>query len=501
MGKLVWNELSRYISLTSSACTIWASFSGIFFRKFFWDFAGGVLRNPGGIQPSPRVRIFVFLVVKTPLVQIMAMIIASFVLALEWPVPHVQGTALHRSITLRIIMLLQQAFLSSLFYQACSFTLTYVSRVHPCLQGADASLWSLIAAGFYVRALAGGEIIGVPEGKGRGNQTQADTMGPSEIIRSIPDKFQTALSSGDLLFFPSEIRLHCDIGIEFEVRLCPALQAKPAQRQAGGEALVSREPDTNSPGKSNPFAPPYPSNLYVGDLSLEDEDGTAEYVILLNKFSVVPRHFLLVTKVQVYQLLLAARKENKDMIAFYNCGARSGASQPHKHIQFIEVTNGGPPIEKLTCNVNLETPGKPFAITSLPYANHVFRLPKLSTDATVADLRESLFPPFLSLLDLVISTVRHDPEYPLGPPSYNVILTLEHMHLIPRRHETYALDGMDSVISVNSLGYAGLMLAKSESELEGIKKIGPGKILQGVGVQSVHELQVAGTSLEADLQS
>lgn len=141
--------------------------------------------------------------------------------------------------------------------------------------------------------------------------------------------------------------------------------------------------------------------------------------------------------------------------------------------------------------------GKPFAISSLPYANHVFRLPPLSDKLSVGELSQALFPPFLSLLDLVISTVRHDPDYPPGSPSYNVILTLEHMHLIPRRHEAYRIEETQELISVNSLGFAGMLLAKSESELEAMKKEGVGRILRGVGLESVHELQVAGTSLEA----
>lgn len=127
----------------------------------------------------------------------------------------------------------------------------------------------------------------------------------------------------------------------------------------------------------------------------------------------------------------------------------------------------------------------------------MFRLPTLSGNLSVDELTQALFPPFLSLLDLVISTVRHDPDYPPGSPSYNVILTLEHMHLIPRRHEAYKIEETQEVISVNSLGFAGMLLAKSESELESMKKEGIGKILRGVGLESVHELQVAGTSLEA----
>jgi len=67
MGNFVWYEYSRYVSLTACVCefagigfkkyvlmtgidTIWASFWGMFYRKFFWDFIGGTLRDPGGLQ-------------------------------------------------------------------------------------------------------------------------------------------------------------------------------------------------------------------------------------------------------------------------------------------------------------------------------------------------------------------------------------------------------------------------------------------------------------------
>lgn len=141
--------------------------------------------------------------------------------------------------------------------------------------------------------------------------------------------------------------------------------------------------------------------------------------------------------------------------------------------------------------------GTPFAISLLPYANHVIRLPDLSVNATPDELSQALLPCFLALLDLLVTTVRHAEDYPAGQPSFNAILTPEHMHLIPRRHENYALPGTN-VVPVNALGYAGLLLAKSESELEEIKKAGPGAILRATGVGSVHELQVAGTSLEAE---
>jgi hypothetical protein len=85
MGKLIWHEHARYISITASVCelpaqfsfrvtadlpktdTVWAAYFGLVYRKFFWDFVHGIRRNPGGLQyvlklfPSPPVSEFFLL--------------------------------------------------------------------------------------------------------------------------------------------------------------------------------------------------------------------------------------------------------------------------------------------------------------------------------------------------------------------------------------------------------------------------------------------------------
>lgn len=106
----------------------------------------------------------------------------------------------------------------------------------------------------------------------------------------------------------------------------------------------------------------------------------------------------------------------------------------------------------------------------------------------------------MSLLDLCISSIRHDPTYPLGPPSYNVILTLEHLHIIPRKEEWYVLKETQEQLSVNSLGFAGMLLVKSDRELEAVTKEGVVNILKGTGVPSVHHLQVQGNDGEQDVE-
>ncbi|KAK0212889.1 ATP adenylyltransferase-domain-containing protein [Desarmillaria ectypa] len=329
----------------------------------------------------------------------------------------------------------------------------------------------------------------------------------TEIIAKIPSSFDNAVNSGDLLFFPSTIHKHLEGGVEYEIRLCPALQKKPQLPSLDFHTADSIPNDSDQ--RPDPFNPPYNPNLFVGYLRNEDQE--EEYVVLMNKYSILRSHFLLVTKefksqtlplvpddlVQTYALLTAAYKARQNMFAFYNCGDLSGASQPHKHIQLIAVENDdGPPIEALARAVTLEAPDKPFSLTSLPYANHVFRFPQRLSSMPRDKIEHVLSTAFLSLLDLAISTIRHALDYPAGKPSYNVIITLEHMHVIPRREENFVLQETGDNLSVNALGYAGMLLVKSERELEAVKSEGAGKILRGVGLESVHDLQVAGTSLE-----
>lgn len=76
-------------------------------------------------------------------------------------------------------------------------------------------------------------------------------------------------------------------------------------------------------------------------------------------------------------------------------------------------------------------------------------------------------------------------------------MTVDHIHIIPRKLENHILETGEK-LSVNALGYAGMLLVKSEDELELVKKEGVCKILKSVGLESVHDIQVAGTSLEAD---
>jgi len=94
------------------------------------------LRSPGGLQASPKSALFINVIAKHPIVQIGTMALRFTIIALEYPIPILKGTAIFRSIALRVVLLIMQAAGTVLFYQ-----------------GTNAALWSLIAAMFYMRAL------------------------------------------------------------------------------------------------------------------------------------------------------------------------------------------------------------------------------------------------------------------------------------------------------------------------------------------------------------
>jgi len=142
MGNLVWHEYARLVSITASAYAVWSSFFALFYRKFFWDFIGGTLRDPGGLQPAPSAAIFITLIVKAPIIPIINAVVALFLLSVEFPLAPLKSMSITRSPPLKLVILVFQAFFSILYYQ-----------------GTNAALWSLIAIFCYMRSIALGEKV------------------------------------------------------------------------------------------------------------------------------------------------------------------------------------------------------------------------------------------------------------------------------------------------------------------------------------------------------
>lgn len=57
--------------------------------------------------------------VKAPVVQLISILMAIGMVALEFPAPQLKGTSIQRNFTVKIVLLLMQAFFAILFYQVC----------------------------------------------------------------------------------------------------------------------------------------------------------------------------------------------------------------------------------------------------------------------------------------------------------------------------------------------------------------------------------------------
>lgn len=291
--------------------------------------------------------------------------------------------------------------------------------------------------------------------------------------------------------------------------------------------------------KSDVFAPPYVPNLHVKDLG-------KDHVMLLNKFCVVPQHFLMVTREFASQDLppspstlalayriVAAHKASTgtELLSFYNCGKTSGASQPHRHLQFVQC----PPLDTTSSEAiesgrlseqeqdriteseykipvealldRIEKDGKEedsVHALPLPWQHFVVLLnPPTAVKKDEEEMERWIGNKFMGLLDALFRARMFSEEggKEVGRPSFNILITKRAMHLIPRSKEEFEelpgkgdSEGKVGNLSINSLGYAGFMLTRSIEEQEALKGVEGGveQVLRVTGVGPVADVTVQG---------
>lgn len=237
----------------------------------------------------------------------------------------------------------------------------------------------------------------------------------------------------------------------------------------------------------NPFEKPEPELTVLS--SFGDAD---EFRIVLNKFPVVPTHFMMITKqfksqdtplsptelTSVYSILckLKFQDTDKKWFAFYNCGPQSGASQPHKHIQFIPLPKNYTPFTEAIANTSgpfiPNQTQEPLQDGNLPFAHFLARLPENPLEVT----EEVLAMTYLSLLQRTLTVLR---DSGAGHISYNCLVTTKYIMLVPRSSGKF-----QESLGINSCGFMGLILCKNISLAKLVKSEGPAAILGSVGFPS-----------------
>ncbi|CAL94144.1 ATP adenylyltransferase family protein [Azoarcus olearius] len=277
-----------------------------------------------------------------------------------------------------------------------------------------------------------------------------------DLLTRIDLCIAAALESGALQPIRTEQTEVVERGLRFAVRWVSSLARKDAARV---DEVTRRKPDFN------PFLPPDPA-LTVGPVG-------EHHLAVLNKYPVIERHLLIVTRAFEAQTspltlddfdALAAVMGPHGGLGFYNGGADAGASQPHKHLQWIPHGRG---LAAFTDHLADMEAGEATALGALEWA-HLF----VKLDAGLWQRPQ----PGATLREVFAQACRRlglDPAANPMPP-YNLLLTHDHLLLVPRRCEKW------QDISVNALGYAGSLFVRRPEQIDELRAVGPLRLLAEV---------------------
>lgn len=286
---------------------------------------------------------------------------------------------------------------------------------------------------------------------------EADPL--AHLLERTDQVIARARASGALQPIRTEQTWLEDGGLRFAVRWVSSLALKDRARV---DTVTRRQPGFN------PFLPPEPE-LGVAQIG-------ARHLIVLNKFPVIDRHLLIVTRHFEDQRAPLTRADFEALgaviarhggLGFYNGGRAAGASQAHKHLQWVpEHTTRFDdflPVQRLGAAAN---PALPWAHAFVGLDEDGEALATLSGETAGARI-EAAFRLACRTLGLAADA---DPM-----PPYNLLVTRRALLLVPRREEKW------KDVSVNSLAYAGSLFVREFEQIERLRQAGPLAVIAAVG--------------------
>ncbi|GAB7357701.1 hypothetical protein MBLNU459_g0368t1 [Dothideomycetes sp. NU459] len=325
----------------------------------------------------------------------------------------------------------------------------------------------------------------------------------------VETRFVAAETAQALIFSATELSIiNSASGAPFQLRYCPALAKKPKSNKTHETSVGGKKPD--------PFENPS-SDLLIANIPR----GDPSHVLVLNKYPVIPQHFILATKSNKEQTHMlepddlaathACLRSWEDggggrLFAFFNSGDHSGASQAHRHIQFLPVDqmkrNGGggadwkPLIEQM-----LDSPEDSSAddirsgmkcIRSMPFTHFALPLPPNPSaellDSTYKRLYRAAAAAVQSHIERHGDLELHPTEGGSSAISYNLALCGSGMAICPRRKEAAMLtdgDGSElGSVALNGTILAGTLMVKREEEWDLLRadSLQLDRVLETIGV-------------------
>lgn len=290
--------------------------------------------------------------------------------------------------------------------------------------------------------------------------------------------------------------------LQFQLRYCPSLAKKPVPRKDDAPSTKKRDPFDN------------PTTLLIADIPSINPS----HLLVLNKFPIIAEHFIIATKTNKQQTHVLEQDDleatyaclrawqdgephgkQKRLFAFFNSGQHSGASQPHRHLQFlpVESMDDGEQSSRWGLLIDLIlSSGTAFRLLQhpgIPFTHFATRVPAEPTGPQLLKIYNDLYESAKRSVDDFITTnpdslVVHATGEGALPISYNLAMTTTGMAICPRRSEGSMLrrdDGTDiGFVTLNGTTLGGTLMVKHQEEWD-VLRAQPEKldsILEAIGI-------------------
>ncbi|KAF2837941.1 Ap4A phosphorylase-like protein II [Patellaria atrata CBS 101060] len=315
----------------------------------------------------------------------------------------------------------------------------------------------------------------------------------------VATRFRGAKATPSLIFSKTQLTvIRTSSGVPFQLLYCPALAKKEKKDEL----------DKNKPKSPMPYRDPFDmpqGHLFIAEVPQTDPS----HVLVLNKYPVIQEHFIITTKINkpqthllepidlglTYNCLEAWEEHSiplhrKRLFAFFNSGPLSGASQPHRHLQFLPVESMTRGADSKGWHVLAESLGDslaekvasgeavPQCSPRLPFRTYALHVPENPT-------QDQLYTIYMKLFRMAESAVRdfittnpgklelHDTSTGNSPISYNLAMTRNVMIICPRqnggKHFQTKEGEVLGYIELNGTILAGTVMVKLEKEWELMK--------------------------------
>lgn len=282
----------------------------------------------------------------------------------------------------------------------------------------------------------------------------------TNFMQMVDQRSTDALASGALVPIVAQQVELIDQGLRFVVRWVSSLSAKDAAKVAipGGP----RDPNFN------PFLVPEPA-LTVGPVG-------EHHLAILNKFPVSSRHLVLARRQFQEQqspltlddfAALSIIMSKSGGLGFYNGGTAAGASQRHKHVQWIPTAPGNASLSFLVQGLPVDMPLlSPATHAQLPI-RHLFVRTMCGAGTDPDGSARSMHEAF----EFACRELQLSPDSAGLLPPCNVLVENGWMLFVPRSREHVG------DVSVNALSYGGTLYVRHPEQVEPIRDSGPLTIL------------------------